>query len=167
MKDIIHKFTKLGNPVVDAFSGTFSVVNPCMLLHKPRITIACDMYAICMTEARPQLILLDTRQVLSRKSDSDAHKEVCRSAVLYIKYTERNEMRTRLDILEVAKGLPPIHALPPHIMNHICTCFGKVQLFQKQGIFQQVNKVRNDGPDCIYPAMYHYMLFTIELLVVS
>lgn len=53
MKNIEQKFTKAGNLVVDACSGTFSVVKAFMPRPKQRRFIGCKVNSICVTGAMP------------------------------------------------------------------------------------------------------------------
>lgn len=57
VKDIVKKYTKPGNLVVDACAGTFCVANGFMLLPKHRSFTGCKVDVSCMTKRRLQLIL--------------------------------------------------------------------------------------------------------------
>lgn len=58
MKNILQKLTKPGSLAVDACTSTFSVARYCMLLPNNRIFIKRKKVPSCMTEEKPQLVLL-------------------------------------------------------------------------------------------------------------
>lgn len=69
--DIIKKFTKPGDLVMDHFFGTFSVVTACMLLPDHRIFDGFDNDEICLEYSKKTLLALLARQLLKPNSDID------------------------------------------------------------------------------------------------
>lgn len=58
MKDIVQRFTRPVNLVVDACDGAFFITNQWKLLPKHRRCIGCEVDLSCVTEAVARLILL-------------------------------------------------------------------------------------------------------------
>lgn len=107
MEDIVQKFSKPGNLVVDASAGTFSVATACTVLLKHRKVIGCGVDPGCMTEAMLQLILLYARQVLSTESKIDGKGEVRSLAKMYVKAGERWRCETVWACGRIKKALLP------------------------------------------------------------
>lgn len=58
MKDITQKLRKLGNIIMDACPASLSAAKESMLLPTHRRFIGCEADPRCVTEVKPQLILL-------------------------------------------------------------------------------------------------------------
>lgn len=71
MMDIIEKFTKPGDLVVDPCAGTFSVAMACMLMPKHRKFVGCDKDDSCLENSMTSLVALFARQILNPNSDID------------------------------------------------------------------------------------------------
>ncbi|MEM1002550.1 MAG: DNA methyltransferase, partial [Bacteroidota bacterium] len=69
MSNLIEKFSKPGDLVVDCFSGTFSVAKACFLLSKHRRFIGCDKDPVCLERTEDKLIEIFARQLLNPRSD--------------------------------------------------------------------------------------------------
>lgn len=78
-----------------------------------------------MTESIPQLTGFYSQQLLSQKSDIFGEEDVCRSAEVYVKTLEANEVQMGLDTWQVPERFPPMLTFPPHIMYHLRTYFGE------------------------------------------
>lgn len=67
MRDILQKFKKLGNLVVDVFGGTISVVKACLLLPEHGRFIEYEVDASCVIEAMLPLISICNPRMLSNE----------------------------------------------------------------------------------------------------
>lgn len=131
MKNIVQEFTKPVNLVVDTYDGTFSVVRACMLLHKHRKFIGCEVDPCCVTGAMPWLILLYAQQMFSIESDIDREEEARSSAKLYVRAVNAIKFRKCLDVCKVPERLLPVRTFLPHILYLVNTYFGDGELLRK------------------------------------
>lgn len=67
VKNIVQKFTKSGNLVLDVCTATFSASKSCLFHPNRRRFIDCQVHPDCATESMPQLSLHYDRQILSTK----------------------------------------------------------------------------------------------------
>lgn len=101
MKDILQKFKKLENFVVNASAGTISIDKVCLLLLMRRryIKFAVDLSHVA--EVMPQLILQYDILMLSKGADMDSDEQVLNTVEKYVKSVEVIEVRRRLDVWKV------------------------------------------------------------------
>lgn len=85
MKVNEQKSAKPGNLVLDASTGTISVVNACLLLQKHRQFTGCEANPSFMTAAVSQLVQISARQWSSKKSDIGRNEEDRCSAEMYVR----------------------------------------------------------------------------------
>lgn len=78
---------------MDACAGTFSVFKACMLLSKHGVFIGCKVNPDYVADTTAQLILLYTRQVLSKKSDVDVEENVLLSTGVYVEAVKATEVQ--------------------------------------------------------------------------
>lgn len=61
-KNILQKFKKEGNLVVDAYARTYLLLNICMLMQKQRKVIECKIDLSSVNETIPNLIFIHNLQ---------------------------------------------------------------------------------------------------------
>ena len=68
--DLIEKFTKKQDLVVDPFGGTYPVFKACLKLSHHRRFVGCDLDVDRLFHVEDNLIKIYGRQILSEDSDS-------------------------------------------------------------------------------------------------
>lgn len=128
MKNILKKFTTPGNLVVEAFAEVISVSNAYLLFPKQCRLTEYEVDPSCVTEVKPQLILINIKQVLREKLDIDGDEHVCTSAKVYAKKVEAIDVHKSLNVWEVLEEYLPMQTISPHILYHLSTYIGKEEL---------------------------------------
>lgn len=67
--DIVEKFPKPGELVVDIFSSIFVTDKACLALSQNRCFVVCKIGAICFAARVEALVEMNARQVLNGKSN--------------------------------------------------------------------------------------------------
>ena len=134
MSDIIEKFSKPGDLVVDPCSGTFSVAKACLLLPKHRRFVGCDLDPACLQHTEDRLIELFARQLLNPRSDiSTRDDKLTSSAQNLVAEIERLKVTKRAAAWNTPKGLSPMQNFPPYIVQYLCQYFNDMSLANSGG----------------------------------
>lgn len=70
MTDLVVKFTKLDELVVDCFSCTFILTKALLLFHKNHLFVGLYMDQACFEGSKERIILIYARQLLNPESSS-------------------------------------------------------------------------------------------------
>ena len=123
MKDIVSKFSKPGDLVMDPFSGTCSTAKACLSLNKHRRFVGCELDENCLKQSIEGVLKVFAEQVLSDTSDIHGSPELENDCNLYVRYLDAKDKRERHDRWTVPGGLHPVQTFPRHILKHMSSYF--------------------------------------------
>ena len=129
MMDIIEKFTKPGDLVVDPCAGTFSVAMACMLMPKHRKFVGCDKDDSCLENSMTSLVALFARQILNPNSDIDGTDHDKVHAKVLLRELDAIEAKRRLDIWDIPPGVPVVQTFPKYLRHFISQFIGDPKLY--------------------------------------
>lgn len=139
IKDIVRKFTEPGNPIENACAGSFSGAMVCVMLCKHGRFIQWEVDSSYVSDAIPLLILLYTRQGLTKKSDIDGKAEVRSSMELHIKAVEMIVVRNFWTCERIEKGFRPCKRSGHISYTTYLLISAWKSRFERQIIFQQIS----------------------------
>jgi len=130
MMDIISKFTKPGDIVVDMFSGTFPTAKACMKLDKHRRFVGCDLDYKCIKFSMESLVRTYAEQLLNPSSDIEGNDELVADASSYLKGLSRLDSKTERDLWNAPAGFPPVQVFPDHVAHFTSAMFNDFTLYR-------------------------------------
>lgn len=124
LMELISRFSKPGDIVVDLFSGTFSTAAACIDLPGPRSFVGCEMdEEACELGKRISVIPALTRRILDGTIKSSATVKT-RAAFLLEHRGDVSPHELRDIAWRPPSGLPGFQTLPPHILRFLSITSG-------------------------------------------
>lgn len=131
MKDLVGKFTRGRDVVMDFCTGTYPTAKTSMLLDQHRKFVGCDLDSDLLMAAKPDLLLTFALQVLNPKSDITGDEEVRAAARAFKEKVAVVSARRRATAWEAPPGLDATQMMPRHVLHFICTLYEKYGLYEK------------------------------------
>ena len=138
LQELVGRYTKPGDIVVDCFAGTLVAAKACLQMEKHRIFIGCDRDSQCVEDAMPFLLKVFLDEARNSKSDLSLSQEEHISLLRYIEKLddcEKKDKPFKNDAWNAPPGLPMYQRLPPH-MRRFLSCITNDTSFyleQKRG----------------------------------
>lgn len=137
-----------------------------LLLPKHRIFIRCEIGLSSVAKVILHLSFIYSWDVFNENSDIYGDGWVCTYTNVYSKVVEEIEMQERPDAREVPDGYFATWLLPPHILNHWSSYFGKDELYEMSKMFQQTRVIENRCRNWTCTTSLQHFRLTADLLVI-
>lgn len=131
MMDLVSKFTKPGELVVDNCTGTSATAKPCMLLPQHRRFVGCAKDSDCFQEVLPSVVEVFPRQIKGTNSDIEGKEEVVASAKIFVEAMNCNDSRKRVGKWMVPPKLVPVQTVSVHITHFLGNFYKNVALYDR------------------------------------
>ena len=149
LKELIARFSKPGDFVVDLFSGTFSTAVAAFTLPQHRRFAGCELDSTCFEHAKLRAVQQFSQVLLGKATDIKVPQAILDAAVLVRQSVKENNSNSRW---KPPSGYPPYQKFPLHILSALSSTSNDhsslLQLLNRpfqdwsryhQGLLQQVH----------------------------
>ena len=118
--DLVQKFSKPGDIVVDLFSGTYSTFHACLLCDEPRRFYGCDLDESTLDLCEERILESYARQLLNVKSKlTPSSEQLKQDAQEIVRDAERFKINKRVTAWSTPDGLSPVQNFPIYIIKFL------------------------------------------------
>ena len=118
LKELISRFSQLGEIVVDLFSETSATSLACFVILKHRQVVGCEKDKNCYSHATKHVFKCISRIISERKTDMHFSPTLL-DAALYVNNYDKNFRMPSDPGWKSPKDMPQYQILPQHLLAHL------------------------------------------------